>query len=187
MTPPAARTVVFLLLLTGVAALSTLLLLSVSDQPTDDRPPGLSLSFYVLDAEVLGTDESGAVVYRMQTNRAEQNTKDQSILLQQIDMQYGPPEGPTWSLSSDAGRMTSDAAQIELRGNVRAELAGTQSATTVIQTTQLDFEPSIMVARTTSRVAISFDARVLYASGLEANMETNSLQLLSNVYGKFTP
>lgn len=186
MTAPAAKTALIILLLGG-AALSTLLYLGTDEDQSDAENPGLSLSFYLQGAVLTATDESGAVIYRMSTEYAEQRPDDLSIHMRNVDMRYGASEKTGWALRADTGSMPEDAKVITFSGNVIAELGDLRTRHPVIRTQQLEFDPATLLATTTHRVVIDFDNRILNALGLKANLETNTLELMSNVHGKFNP
>jgi lipopolysaccharide export system protein LptC len=48
-------------------------------------------------------------------------------------------------------------------------------------------ESETLIAETKEDVTLEFGDRVVYASGMEANFETNNLKLLADVNGTFLP
>ena len=57
----------------------------------------------------------------------------------------------------------------------------------ILRTERLDIEPDTRNAMTTEDVTLEFEGRQIDATGMQANFETNSLKLLSNVNGRFLP
>jgi len=187
MTLPEPRNLLAFVALVAGAVASTFLVFRNSDDSQVAEKPTLSLAYYLNNAELTGTTEDGAVLYRLRADRAEQNTADASIELQLIDLNYGPAGGPTWNVRANEGRIPAAAEVIELAGDVRAVSGDVPGGRTEIRTQQLDISPDTMLATTGARVAVLFDGHQLNGTGMEANFKTNRLSLLANVNGKFTP
>jgi LPS export ABC transporter protein LptC len=157
-----------------------------SDDKEKSRPE-LSMAYYLTEAKLTGTGADGRILFEVWANKAAQSPDESGIDMDDVRMNYGPPIALPWELTADAGHIPKDASVIELRGNVLAVSAGEDQVTTIIRTQRLDVDPATRQASTTSRVQLDFDGRIVNATGMEANFETNDLKLLSNVHGKFLP
>lgn len=187
MNTPEPRSILSLGLLLLAALISVYM---ASGGGSDDRKksrPELSLAYYLKDAELTGTGANGQMLFQVWTRTAAQSPDDSGIDMNDVRMIYGPPTALPWELTANAGRIPKDVSVIELRGNVVAVSAAENKTTTIIRTQRLDIDPETRQASTLSRVQLEFDGRIVNATGMEANFETNDLKLLSNVSGKFLP
>lgn len=187
MQAPEPRTALALIVLAAGALFSTYMLISLRGDDVQDKAPELSLAYYLDSAEVTGTAADGSVLYRVKAERAEQDTTDASIAMQEIEMLYGPADGLPWNVRADTGRIPAGSSLLELRGNVTAISGDRHPEQTEIRTPRLDIDHSSMEAWTNDRVTLVFSTQQLNATGLRANFKTNRLRLLANVNGKFTP
>jgi len=187
MTWPEPRRLMLYALLLAAALASTLLLIRQSDDTEGAARPALSLAYYLNDAVLTGTAEDGSVLYRIRAKRAEQNPADSSIDLQVIKMDYDPNTGPAWNVRADTGSIPAAADVIDLAGNVYAVSADAAAGRTEIRTQRLAVEPDTMRATTADRVALLFNGNQLNGTGMDADFKANTLSLLANVNGKFTP
>lgn len=184
---PEPRTIAAFAILLVAALASTWALFLVREDAPDAPRPELSLAYYLDRAVLTGTSADGTVIYRVSTRRAEQRPSDESITLQGIEMNYGPPTGLPWDVRATRGRIPPDASIIELAGDVVAVSGEGHPNRTEIRTERLDIDPDAMLARTDRKVTIMVGSRQLDARGMEAEFDTNRLRLLSNVHGKFLP
>jgi LPS export ABC transporter protein LptC len=143
--------------------------------------------FYLRAARVLGTDEQGDLLYRIEAEYAEQRNTSE-IEFQNVRIQYAPLASVPWTLVADKASIGDDQKQVILTGNVMAvSNEGFSGDVTEIRTQYLEFEPDTFVARTENRVQIRIGSRSLTATGMLALLQENQLHLISNVSGKFVP
>lgn len=187
MTLPGPRTVLAFLLLLAVALVSTYLLSSLREDEDKPKRPELSLAYYLDNAELTGTGPDGNILFQVTTKRAAQARDEDRIRLREVRMVYGPPTALPWELEADRGYIPTDASVIELHGNVVAVSVETGRQPMILRTERLDIEPDTRNAMTTEDVTLEFEGRQIDATGMQANFETNSLKLLSNVNGRFLP
>jgi LPS export ABC transporter protein LptC len=187
MITPEPRTVATLLLLLGGALISTMLLLATNEEEQKTARPELSLAYYLDKAELSGTGPDGKLLYEVWTERASQSPSDSSIALDRVRMKYTAPGGATpWELQANSGKIPADTSIIALRGNVIA-VSRNDRNNTIIRTQRLNIDPEMREATTNRKVVVEFNGRKVNATGMLANLETNRLELLSNVNGKFLP
>ena len=187
MNTPEPRTIFnFLLLL--VAAAASIYIASSNQEPRDkSKKPELSLAYYLDNAELTGTGPDGSILYQVSTRLASQRQDDDTIEMDEVRMIYGPPTAMPWELEANAGRIPADASVIELMGDVVAISEEEGEKATIIRTQRLDIKPETREAFTDEPVELEFDGRVINATGMQANLETNELKLLADVNGKFMP
>jgi LPS export ABC transporter protein LptC len=143
--------------------------------------------FYLRDARILGTGESGALMYAITADYAEQRGDDQ-IEFDQVEIAYTPDSAVPWSVSADKALITGNQELLTLSGNVVAVSdEGFDGNVTRISTEWLELEPDKFLAKTDQRVSISIGDRSISATGMEASLQENRVQLKSNVSGKFVP
>jgi LPS export ABC transporter protein LptC len=186
-TLPSSRTVSAFVLLLAAALISTYIVSSVEDDDTTDTRPKLSVAYFLDKAQLTGTDKDGKILYQVWAQHAEQSKTEQHINLTKVRMVYGPPTALPWEVRADMGYIPADAAVIELHGNVVASSVDEGSLPTIIRTERLDVNPATRDAMTTEDVTLEYGGRIIDATGMQANFETNDLKLLSNVHGRFLP
>ncbi len=91
------------------------------------------------------------------------------------------------NLQANAGRIPADASIIELTGDVVATTGTETENMTTLRTQRLDIDPETRQAESDEPVSIENNGRVLHATGLRANFESNQLKLLADVNGRFAP
>lgn len=154
-----------------------------------DSPPYDSAhrGYYLKSARILGTGENGDLLYEIEAERAEQRS-DKSIDFTQVRIRYSPDSDIPWVVNADAATLSENSPRVTLRGHVRAvSESGFSDDDTEIRTQYLELDPEKFLAETHERVQIRIGARSLTATGMLASLNTNQLQLRSNVSGKFAP
>ena len=187
MHPPPASTIAWLILLSVGALASALLALNLRQEQPETEKPELSLAYYLNEAELVGTGPSGTILYRVWTERAAQTRGADSVELAKVRMSYEPPDGLPWELQANAGRIPADASIIELTGDVVATTGTETENMTTLRTERLDIDPETRQAESDEPVSIENNGRVLHATGLRADFESNQLKLLADVNGRFAP
>jgi LPS export ABC transporter protein LptC len=187
MNTPEPKTFVTLGLLLFIALTSIYISSEGSADKQKGKRPILSMAYYLRDAELTGTDPEGAELFKIRTQYAAQGNDDSGINLTEVSMVYGPPTALPWDLTANTGYIPEDMSIIELHGDVVAVSVAADKPKTIIRTQHLDINPATRQANTKVRVQLDVDGRIVNATGMEANFETNDLKLLSNVSGKFLP
>ena len=147
----------------------------------------LQNGFYVKSARIFGTAVDGQLLYEIEAEYAEQLGEDQ-VEFQNVEINYSSETGIPWILNADKALILDDREVIELSGHVVAiSSEGFSGDVTEIRTSYLELEPEYFRAQTDERVQIRIGARSITATGMLAMLQTNQLQLKSNVSGKFVP
>ncbi len=143
--------------------------------------------FYVKSARILGTADDGRLLYEIEAEYAKQQENDE-IEFQNVKIHYTTETEVPWILTADKAIIGNDRDLVTLIGHVIAiRDAGLSGDTTEIRTEHLELQPDAFTAETDSRVQIRIGSRSLTATGMLALLQTNQLQLKSNVSGKFVP
>jgi lipopolysaccharide export system protein LptC len=143
--------------------------------------------FYLRSARMLGTDDNGDLLYRIEAEYAEQHGATE-IEFQNVKILYASLANVPWTLVADKALIGEDRQQVTLTGNVMAvSNEGFAGEVSEIRTQSLQFMPDTYVARTADRVQIRIGSRSLTATGMLALLQENKLRLESNVSGKFVP
>jgi lipopolysaccharide export system protein LptC len=143
--------------------------------------------YYLRSARILGTGNSGSLLYEIVAASAEQQL-DGRIAFTDVAVHYSPDSDVPWRVSADTATIDEDASRVFLRGYVRAVSSeGFSGSDTEIRTQYLVLEPENYLAETDQRVQIRIGARSLTATGMLASLKDNTLELKSNVSGKFVP
>lgn len=143
--------------------------------------------FYLRDAKILGTGEDGTLVYEIQADYAEQQD-NQQIEFENVSVRYSTDSQVPWQLTADKAVITGNQEKMTLTGHVLAVSdQGFSGKVTELRTDWLELEPESFLAYTDRRVQIRIGERSLTATGMQASLQENRLQLISNVSGKFVP
>ncbi len=148
----------------------------------------LPLGYYLLDAEIFGTDEDGRLLYKIWAGRAEERPDEERLLLSDVRIEYRPAENVPWLLTADSGEAPTDQSYIDLSGTV--ELSNTPSdpgERTLIKTQALRFEPETFVASSEDTVSLFLGTGRLEAIGIKVYLRDDRLELESSVHGEFDP
>lgn len=175
-------------LLTGVAGLA---LLYVLLSPRDDSDVEVGdaaeqRGYFMSDATLteMGPDGKPRIVVRADT--IEQQLADQSVDLSNLDLDYRTKDFGIWHVTALSGHMPSDRKSIELSGSVK--IMGEQSGKdATILTERVSYDIDRGIVNTRDPVTVHFGSHELKARGLHAELNAGTLQLESNVNGRFVP
>ena len=183
-----SRTVVLHVVLVAAALGSWYLARNHSDDEAASRPVDAEhRGFYLKNARILGTGDSGELLYEIEAEHAEQ-TSDQSIDFSNVRLFYSPESDVPWTVLADNATIHNEQRRVFLSGHVRAVSSrGAGEADTEIRTQYLELDPDNFIAETDERVQIRIGERSLTATGMLASLDEDRLELKSNVSGKFFP
>jgi LPS export ABC transporter protein LptC len=130
------------------------------------------------------TDTEGQPLYRLRADRIAQSNPTADIELTSPQFEY---QGTTlWTLNAHTGTLPPSAQQISLAGDVFAQGQRTGAEPIHIHTATLNVDMQTRHADTTDPVTMDWGPNRLWAHGLQADMQTDHLRLISPVYGEFT-
>ncbi len=143
--------------------------------------------YYLRSARILGTDDSGQLLYEIEAEYAEQQENNEIELLN-VHIKYSTGADVPWTISADVAMINNELSELRLSGHVIAiSDEGFSGQVTEIRTPVLNIDPNSYQAETDSRVQIRIGSRSLTATGMLALLQENKLHLKSNVSGKFVP
>jgi len=143
--------------------------------------------YYLKSARILGTGPDGELLYEIRAARAEQMADDR-VDFTTVSVSYSPDSAVPWSVDADTATIDDDGRRVMLRGHVRAfSREGFSGNDTEIRAPWLELLPDEYLAETDARVQIRIGERSLTATGMLASLKDNTLELKSNVSGKFVP
>lgn len=182
------RSIVFIVILTAAALGSWYL--AQSNRPADDEEISfepLNRGYYLKQARILGTGDDGSLLYEIHAQHAEQQD-DNRIEFTDVRIRYSPGSNVTWTIVADHATLREGSPRILLRGHVRAvSNTGAPDNDMEIRTQYLELDPERFVAETDERVQLRIGTRSLTATGMLASLQDNTIELKSNVSGKFVP
>ncbi|QAX81856.1 LPS export ABC transporter periplasmic protein LptC [Candidatus Pseudomonas adelgestsugas] len=143
------------------------------------------IDYYVTHAYSMQFLPDGKVQYEMTSDKVE-HLKDSKIsLLTNPDMKlYRGTEFP-WHVTSQHGEIKPDGTQVELIELVRVARTDQKNHNIIITSSSMTVFLQQQYAQTEQDVRIDFGGSVLIGKGMKAYLKNSSLDLLSNVQGKY--
>jgi LPS export ABC transporter protein LptC len=139
---------------------------------------------YLKDAILTITLPDGRERLTLVAERIDEQVNDKSYAAQGVHMDYTAIPGRPWSLRANAAAVPATLETVELSGDV--EVRGEQAEQAgIIRTQSLTLDTKGNVAYTAAPVEIEFAGHRLNATGLRADLNTEVLQLQSEVNGRF--
>lgn len=175
-----------LLLIAAVA--SGALIMRMDKPPQAARSgPEFGIGYYMKGAELLRMDDSGRVLYRLQTDEATQTEIDGIITLDLVKVSYDPQSDVPWDLRADTGYILPNRNIIQLEGDVVASTREDNQESVRIKTEFLQLDTETYIADTDREVTVDYSANKVIAKGLRAYLKEERLQLVADVNGVFIP
>lgn len=152
---------------------------SRSDQP---------LGYYLRDARLQGTDEQGRIAYRIRAERLDELPDRELLELTNVAVEYQPADETPWRISAASATAPKDGSQLDLRGSVELASAPVDGGRPVrIATEELRFFPDSSSVESDEAVSIRVGDWQLAAKGLRTHLKGDTLELESEVHGRFAP
>lgn len=179
---------VWIVTLIGLAAGSWWLANRGVEAPEVSRAGGVPQpGYYLKDALLTQTDETGRQTLRVHADTASQRSEHGPVDLQQLEIHYYPAAGQDWLMTSNAGSIPPEGKTVLLQGDVRLRAAAAAAATgAVVRSEHLLLDIDRQLATTADPVRIQFQPHEIRARGLRADLKHETLRLESAVNGKFT-
>ena len=139
--------------------------------------------YVAIGADLLDTGADGQPQFRLRAARIEQAAPNSEVVLTNPEFEH--QGGNAWRLSAQSGVLPPATQRLQLTGNVLATSAlggmpiriRSESLTVDLQQQQLD---------TAAAVSIEWGHNRLNATGIHADMKSDSLRLESHIHGEFT-
>ena len=143
--------------------------------------------YYLKSARILGTGPEGALLYEIKAVSAQQKS-DKRIEFSDVQIQYSPQSEIPWTIDADTATLYPQQQRVHLSGHVRAvSEKGFSGDETEIRTQYLELDPENYVAETDERVQIRIGSRSITGTGMLASLSHNTMEIRSNVSGRFIP
>ena len=162
------------------------LLTGWNDDEVEIGDAGAERGYYALDATIVETGKTGRPRFIAHARRVEQQLVDQSVLMEDMTLDYPTADHGTWHVVAPAGRMPADRESVELYGGVTISGADAHGDA-VIRAERVHYLIDAAIVDTASPVTLTYGRHELRARGLEARLNDGTLRLESDVNGRFTP
>jgi len=131
-------------------------------------------------------DPDGRVQYRLRADRVEHYRDDNSLQLVHPELRYFPPDGTTWKVVADAGRIHDDGGRVFLDGSIDMQRLATRDSPPLrLVTRDLLIRPREGYAETAARAIITSPGSRLAGTGMRIDMEERRLELLADGEGRY--
>lgn len=157
-----------------------------NDDDVELGEAGAERGYYALDATIIETGKTGRPRFIAHARRVEQQLVDQSVLMEDMTLDYPTADHGTWHVVAPAGRMPADRESVELYGGVTISGADAHGDA-VIRAERVHYLIDAAIVDTASPVTLTYGRHELRARGLEARLNDGTLRLESDVHGRFTP
>lgn len=157
-----------------------------NDDDVELGEAGAERGYYALDATIIETGKTGRPRFIAHARRVEQQLVDQSVLMEDMTLDYPTADHGTWHVVAPAGRMPADRESVELYGGVTISGADAHGDA-VIRAERVHYLIDAAIVDTASPVTLTYGRHELRARGLEARLNDGTLRLESDVNGRFTP
>lgn len=149
---------------------------------TEPQQPG----YYLKDAVISEMQEDGALGIRLITDRAEQRSQDDGIVLSKVRVRYFQAPGEQWILSARQGFVPARSRVLDLTGNVELRPADA-APQSFLRTEALAIDTVRNLAYSkSSPVEIRFGQHSMQVQRFVADLKTQKIRL-ERVNGRFEP
>jgi len=173
-----SRNLLIFLALAGCALLSTLLARDPVVPPTREaRTEPERQGFYMLDAELLGTNDEGHIFYRVFADRFGRESDDEDFGLTGVRVKYAPDSDIHWELTATSGRMPEDRSYLDVSDVLLVIRSERQSDDVAIETGALHLDAERQIASTDEPVIFRKGRSETMAAGLRVDLEAKTYEL----------
>jgi len=141
--------------------------------------------YYLRSAVVTETDANGAPRFKLHAERIDQNPTDQSVELQQVQLDYRSAPDALWLLTADRGHLPGGSRVIDFTGNVHIKPVQPTTNRVELNTETLRVDTENNLATAPGKVRFTMDGQYINAVGLKYNLKRQTLQLESALHGQF--
>lgn len=184
-----SKTLCIHLLLISLVLLSTWYTWSQLTRPVSSATTGRQPDAYATKVIVYHTDQSGNLYAQLSTPLSIHYPLDDSISLTTPIFTLFLKNKESWQLSAHYGRLKEGKGLLQLWDNVKLEQKqglGKQTTST-LTTSTLAIHLKEKTAETSAPVVITQANQEIHAIGLQANFNTKTIRLLSQVKGQLKP
>lgn len=180
------RNLLMMLAIAGLLAVYSVFTKRSADVLTDQPAPAQP-GYYLRDAVVTETDATGNARLKLHAAQIAQSPADDSIKLQQVQLNYQTAPDVSWLLTANRGNLPAQSRTIEFRGAVVVKPVPPTTNNIVLRTETLSVDTLNNLAHAPGRVNVEMDTQQMTAVGLKYDLKRQTLQLESKVHGQFQP
>jgi lipopolysaccharide export system protein LptC len=147
----------------------------------EDGAAGLRSDYILRDFEVVTLDSSGQESFSLQAPELHQTPGARTLELTTPLFLMPDRDGNRWEVRSRTGWVNEKSTLVQLRGDVVAESPDAAARPTVLRTEQLDVYPQDNRATSEDIVTITTPGTTMRGTGMEADLASKRIQLLSKV------
>lgn len=135
--------------------------------------------YYLIDAVLFGTNDSGRIHYRVEADRVNQKAQGSDFELDGVHVEWTPEADVRWDLSAAQGVLAEDRSYLRFPSVVRM-VSTADDTPTVIETSMLSVAMDDYVATTEADVLMMRGQATITATGLRADLDDDHLLLKTN-------
>ncbi|MFA7553769.1 MAG: LPS export ABC transporter periplasmic protein LptC [Spongiibacteraceae bacterium] len=178
---------------TTITAISAVLLLMfLLNFSKTGNPPTLDIlakkieqpEFYLFNSRSIQYNEQGILDTIITSPHAEQNPKDNSVTLDEPRIHLYRQGQLNWKARAQIGTIYNSGNKVDLEQQV---VAISSDQTMSLHTAKLTVFPNTKLAETDQPVALLDSTSSTHATGMKANLDQKTIELLSNVRGQYEP
>jgi LPS export ABC transporter protein LptC len=150
--------------------------------------PAEQTGYYLRDATVTEYGVDGKIRTEVAVRSAIEDPVNKIVNLDTVAVDYFPAADQRWHLTALRGQMAEDSRIVELEGDVK--MTGARDSLpdpAIVRTERLTLDTAAQLARTDEPVTLGFGPYALAARGMRADLKAETLQLESEVNGRFNP
>ena len=163
-----------LILLLFLVTSSYLAFLSTNEIEIETSLEEVEKIYSIKNAEFFGSDQMGALSYKVLSKKARTESGDDQIILDQVELKYYADDLNNWRISSDKGEMYDNEGLLILKGNVLIENKSTFRSS-IIETEYIEINPNKMTIATNKKVKITINNNTIEAFGFNAIIEEDQI------------
>jgi len=146
-----------------------------------DAAEGLRSDYILRDFEVVTLDSTGQESFSLRAPELHQTPGARTLELATPLFLMPDDQGNRWEVRSRTGWVNEKSTLVQLRGEVVAESPEDADRPTVLRTEQLDVYPQDNRATSEAVVTITTPGTTMRGTGMEADLASKRIQLLSKV------
>tara|TARA_Y100001970_G_scaffold131197_1_gene161845 strand:+ start:2479 stop:3027 length:549 start_codon:yes stop_codon:yes gene_type:complete len=131
------------------------------------------------NVEFFVSDSEGRLAYKVFSKKANTESGNTHIKLEQVQLKYYSEEMNSWKISSEKGEMYLESNLIVLSGNVLIE-NNSNMRFSKIETEYLEINPNKMTIASNKKVNITLNNNTIEAMGFNAILEKNQIKFSTN-------
>ncbi|MCB1826909.1 MAG: LPS export ABC transporter periplasmic protein LptC, partial [Coxiellaceae bacterium] len=177
------KTLWFSLILLLGAGLSIFLMIAREHQTEKTKPTG-GVNAFMVQAKYVDYDKDGALHSQLEANQMKHYVKQDTSLFTKPKILIYTEDRTPWYITSDYGKSQNGTKKVLLYSNVTLyQPPKPNHPETTITTSELTVYPKRSFAETDKKVKIKRPGTVIHGKGIEANLKTGIVRLLTQSRG----